>query len=154
MKSIRRIISFLLAMVMVIGMVPAMHAHAEETDPVQNEVIPTQETEVVETEPQATEAEQTEPGCTGQPDCAAETHLGSCEKKLAEDKAAADLVMEQIGALPALEEVQAKPMAEQQKDYEQVQSVYGAYCALTADQQALLPPAQEVFRPYFDYFNS
>jgi len=36
----------------------------------------------------------------------------------------------------------------------QVNDAYDAYCALTADQQAQLPPAEAVFKPYFDYFNS
>ncbi len=66
----------------------------------------------------------------------------------------AETVAAQIEALPSLEEIQAKPMEEQGKDYEQVQAVYAAYCALSAEQQALLPPAEEVFKPYFDYFNS
>ena len=105
------------------------------------------------------ETEATKPDCTGLSDCAAENHQDTCEKQLAlvkdaVDQETANAVAAQIEALPTLEALQDKPMAEQLEDYEQVQNIYSAYCALSADQQALLPPAEEVFKPYFDYFNS
>ena len=52
MKRIQRIISFLLALVMVIGMLPPMEAHAEETQP-------TEETAAVETVAEETVVETT-----------------------------------------------------------------------------------------------
>jgi len=109
------------------------------------------------TEPEATE--ETKPVCTGLADCVAENHEDTCEKKIADDKAAADRaaadeVAALIADLPTLEQLQAMSFEEQVPYYNQVQSAYGAYCALTADQQALLPPAEDVFKPYFDYFNS
>ena len=161
----KRILSLGLSLVLLIGSIPTVaFAAEEETEtpavPVET-TAPAETTEPVETTaPAETTAPQlTAPDCTGLADCAAENHNDGCEKKLADektaaDKGAADAVLALIEALPALEEMQAKPMAEQQKDYEQVQAVYGAYCALTAEQQALLPPAEEVFKPYFDYFNS
>ena len=120
------------------------------------------------TEPPATE---TKPVCTGLADCAAENHSEGCEKaaadakaaeeeaarkaaeeKAAADKAAADVVAALIEALPALADIQAKPLEKQGEDYTQVNAAYDAYMALTADQQALLMPAEDVFKPYFDYF--
>ena len=134
----------------------------ETTDPVTE---PEETTEPV-TEPEeatepATEPEETEeskPVCTGRADCAAENHGDTCEKKIAEDKAAADKVAADavsalIAELPTLEQLQAMPLEEQSACYNQVQSVYSAYEQLTDDQKALLPPAEEVFKPYFDYFN-
>ena len=59
-----------------------------------------------------------------------------------------------IDDLPTLEEVQAMPMEEQLEAYNQVQSAYGAYDALTDDQKAQLPEAEEIFTSLFEYFNS
>ncbi len=67
---------------------------------------------------------------------------------------AAKTVADQIAALPTLEEIQCKSLEDQSQDYMQVQSAYTAYEQLPEDQKALLPPAEEVFKPYFDYFNS
>lgn len=70
------------------------------------------------------------------------------------DAAAAAQVKALIDALPSLDVIQAKPMEEQQADYNQVQAAYGAYEALTESQKALLPAPEGVFKPYFDYFNN
>lgn len=117
-------------------------------------------TEPEETTEPATEpiTEETEPVCTGLADCAAESHGDSCEKKIEEDKAAADkaaadVVAALIAQLPTLKQLKAMPLEEQILYYNQVQSVYSAYEQLTDDQKALLPPAEELFKPYFDYFN-
>ena len=99
------------------------------------------------------ECAETEPVCTGLADCPTNEHGETCEKLLA-DKAAAEGVATQIGALPTVEQIMAKGREEQALDYQQVQAAYTAYEALTAEQKALLPPAETVFRPYFDYFNS
>ena len=176
MKYGRRFISFLLALVMTFGILQPMAVYAEEPEFEQHttvEDIPestgVSEVPVAGTETAAEDnnpeeddpdllEKPTQTECTGQEDCLADSHDTVCEKYLSDekasaDKAAADSVMELILALPSLEEMQAKPMADQQKVYEQVQAAYGAYCALSADRQALLPPAEEVFKPYFDYFN-
>ena len=181
--SLKRILSGLLAVVLVLGNVPVTAFAADETGlcphheahadcgyvegvtacgyqcvecAAENEPETTTEPEVT-SEPAATE--ETKPVCTGLVDCAAESHKEGCEKKAADDKAAADkaaadAVNALIAALPSLESIQAKLLEKQGADYNQVQAAYGAYCALTPDQQTLLPPAEEVFKPYFDYFNS
>lgn len=79
-----------------------------------------------------------------------------CEaaEKEAADKAAAGEVAALIDALPTLEEVKAMSMAEQTEAYNQVQSAYDAYNALTSDQKAQLPEAETTFEPLFTYFNS
>ena len=59
----------------------------------------------------------------------------------------AEAVAAQIEALPTLEEIQAKPVEAQGEDYEQVQAVYAAYCALSAQQQALLPLRRKCSSP-------
>ena len=97
--------------------------------------------------------------CTGVADCQADSHSDTCVKKLvdektAADQAAVDAVAVLIAELPDLEQLQLKPMAEQQQGYLQVQEAYDAYCALTVEQQVLLPDSETVFKPYFEYFNS
>ena len=59
-----------------------------------------------------------------------------------------------IDDLPTLEEVQAMPMEEQLEAYNQVQTVYTVYDALTDDQKAQISNAEETFGPLFEYFNS
>lgn len=75
-------------------------------------------------------------------------------EKEAADKAAAEAVQTLIDALPTLEEVQAMSMAEQTEAYNQVQSAYEAYDALTDDQKALIPDAESTFTSLFEYFNT
>ena len=75
-------------------------------------------------------------------------------EKEAADKAAAEAVQTLIDALPTLEEVQAMSMAEQTEAYNQVQSAYEAYDALTDDQKALTPDAESTFTSLFEYFNT
>lgn len=70
------------------------------------------------------------------------------------DQEAADAVAALIAELPALEEIKGKDLDAQAADYAKVYSAYSAYDVLTDAQKALLPPAEEVFKPYFDYFNS
>ena len=76
-----------------------------------------------------------------------------CVKK-AEDQTAADEVAALIAALPVLDDIKDKVPADQREDYNQVQTAYDAYCDLTTEQQDLLPMAEEVFKSYFEYFNS
>ena len=173
---LKRIISLLLCVVMVVTMLPIQSAATEAetyinllevTETTEEDTVPAETTEPEETsgptenpEPEGTiEPEAEEQNCTGLLDCPAENHNDSCEKKLADekntaDKAAADAVLAQIAELPTLEEIQEKPMAEQIADYGQVQEVYSQYGMLSAEQQSLLPPAEELFKHYFDYFNS
>lgn len=104
-------------------------------------------------------AKQEEAVCTGELDCPVSEHNDDCKMKEADetavaDKEAADAVAALIEALPALDEMKTKSLEEQGADYAQVQSAYDAYEKLTASQKALLPPAEEVFKPYFDYFNN
>lgn len=80
-------------------------------------------------------------------------------QKLAEENAladrnAADAVKALMDALPSLETIRTKSAQEQLADYNQVQAAYDAYCALTDDQRALLPEAEDIFRAYFEYFNA
>ena len=70
------------------------------------------------------------------------------------DREAADAVAARIAELPALEEIKGMGLDAQAADYAKVQSAYSAYDALTDAQKTLLPPAEEVFKPYFDYFNA
>lgn len=70
-----------------------------------------------------------------------------------EVQSAADAVAALIGELPSLEEVKTGSDDEQRAAYSQVQAAYAAYEALNDEQKALLPPAEDVFKPYFDYFN-
>ena len=77
----------------------------------------------------------------------------AAEKEAAE-KAAAGEVAALIDALPTLEEVKAMSMAEQTEAYNQVQSAYEAYDALTDDQKALIPDAESTFTSLFEYFNT
>ena len=74
--------------------------------------------------------------------------------QVAEDQSAADTVAALIAALPTLEEIQAKSQEEQAAACAQVQSAYSAYEQLTEAQKALLPPAEETFKPYFDWINN
>ena len=132
---LKRIISLLLCVVMVVTMLPIQSAATEAetyinlleaTETTEEDTVPAETTEPEETsgptenpEPEGTiEPEAEEQNCTGLLDCPAENHNDSCEKKLADekntaDKAAADAVLAQIAELPTLEEIQEKPMAEQ-----------------------------------------
>jgi len=100
-----------------------------------------------------------ESSCDGTLECPADEHSEGCAKKAndeksAADQAAADAVAALIDALPSLKEIQAKPREEQSADVERVNAAYDAYGKLTEEQKALLPPAEDVFKPYFDYFSS
>lgn len=104
-------------------------------------------------------AQEEEIICDGTLDCVAEEHGESCEKIAAEqqavaDRAAADEVAVLIDALPDLESIQEKPVADQQADYNQIQAAYEAYEKLTDSQKILLPSSEKVFEPYFAYFNT
>ena len=61
---------------------------------------------------------------------------------------------EQILALPAVEEVQSQELDSQLEIYNQTQSVYDAYMALTEEQQTQIEGAEAVFDSLFSYFNS
>ena len=110
--------------------------------------------------------------CDGTQDCSAEEHSEGCEKNLTEeqtkketvteeavadqkneDQAAADEVAALIEALPSVSTIQQKLLANQMDDYDQVQMAYEAYEKLTDDQKALLPFTENIFKPYFEYFN-
>ena len=67
---------------------------------------------------------------------------------------AVEAVRALIEALPTLEEIQAMSTQEQAEVYTQVQKAYDAYDALTSDQKAQLPEAEEIFTSLFEYFNS
>lgn len=179
-KTWKRGISLLLCMAMLLGNLPGVsfaaendglcEHHTEHTDCGYAEGLsacgyacqlclqtPAETTEPEETTAPAETAEP-ELACTGLADCAAESHGDGCEKKLAEEKSAADReaaddVAAMIDALPSLEEIQTKPLEEQSADYNQVQAAYDAYAKLTENQKALLPETEDVFGAYFDYFN-
>ena len=70
------------------------------------------------------------------------------------DSKAAEGVQALMDALPTPEEVKAMSMEDQAKVYNQVQSAYDAYEALTESQKALIVSAESTFAPLFDYFNS
>ena len=67
---------------------------------------------------------------------------------------AVEAVRALIEALPTLEEIMAMSTQEQSEVYTQVQKAYDAYDALTDDQKAQLPDAEEIFTSLFEYFNS
>ena len=67
---------------------------------------------------------------------------------------AVEAVRALIEALPTLEEIKAMSTQEQSEVYTQVQKAYDAYDALTSDQKAQLPEAEEIFTSLFEYFNS
>ncbi|MDY4490709.1 MAG: leucine-rich repeat domain-containing protein [Candidatus Faecousia sp.] len=67
---------------------------------------------------------------------------------------AVEAVRALIEALPTLEEIKAMSTQEQAEVYTQVQKAYDAYDALTDDQKAQLPEAEEIFTSLFEYFNS
>ena len=67
---------------------------------------------------------------------------------------AVEAVRALIEALPSLEEIKAMSTQEQTEVYTQVQKAYDAYDALTSDQKAQLPEAEEIFTSLFEYFNS
>ena len=67
---------------------------------------------------------------------------------------AVEAVRALIEALPSLEEIKAMSTQEQSEVYTQVQKAYDAYNALTDDQKAQLPEAEEIFVPLFNFFNS
>ena len=174
MARIKRMLSLILCFALVAGYIPApvsaeevsLQVQEEAAEPVTEAAEETEAptTEATEPETEATEEPATEATksaeevCTGLADCAAEEPAEDCERPAAEkaaaDQAAADEVAALIAGIPSLEAIQEKSLTDQQADYNQVQDAYEAYCALTSDQQALLPPAEEVFKPYFDYFNA
>lgn len=86
--------------------------------------------------------------------CTYSCELCIAEEKAIADQAAADAVSVQIAALPTVEAVKEMTPEAQSAAYEQTQAVYAAYSELTEEQKALLPSAEEVFKPLFDYFNS
>lgn len=86
--------------------------------------------------------------------CTYSCALCIAEEKAIADQAAADAVSMQIAALPTVDAVKEMAMEAQLSAYEQTQEAYTAYNALTEEQKALLPLAEEVFKPLFDYFNS
>lgn len=86
--------------------------------------------------------------------CTYSCALCIAEEKAIADQAAADAVSMQIAALPTVDAVKEMAREAQLSAYEQTQAVYAAYNALTEEQKALLPSAEEVFKPLFDYFNS
>ena len=67
---------------------------------------------------------------------------------------AVEAVRALMEALPTLEEVKTMSMEDQAEVYSQVQKAHDAYDALTDDQKAQLPEAEEIFAPLFEYFNS
>ena len=67
---------------------------------------------------------------------------------------AVEAVRALIEALPTLEEIKAMSTDEQAEVYKQVQEAYNAYNALTSDQKAQLPEAEEIFTSLFEYFNT
>ena len=107
--------------------------------------------------PVTVRAEEALPECNGSSDCSAESHAEGCEKaaadKAAADQATADAVDALVAELPALADIQAKPMEEAGAEYDQVNAAYDAYMALTDDQKALLAYGEELFLPYLQYFS-
>ena len=75
-------------------------------------------------------------------------------QQAAADQAAADAVAALIAELPTVEALRAMTAEEQQAVYNQLQAALNAYNALTIDQKALIPNAEAVLLPLFDYFNS
>jgi len=86
--------------------------------------------------------------------CTYSCALCIAEEKATADQAAADAVSVQIAALPTVNAVKEMTQEAQLSAHEQTQAAYTAYNALTEEQKSLLPTAEEVFKPLFDYFNS
>lgn len=59
-----------------------------------------------------------------------------------------------LDQLPSLDELTTKPSEEQSDVYEQVQSAYAGYQALSEEERAALGDAEEIFQNLLDYFNS
>ena len=70
------------------------------------------------------------------------------------DQEAADPVAAQIAALPTPEEIRVMSAEERSDAYEQVQSAYNAYNALTGTQKALIPNAESTFASLFACFDA
>ena len=75
-------------------------------------------------------------------------------QQAAADQAAADAVAALLAELPTVEALRAMTAEEQQTVYNRLQAALNAYNALTVDQKALVPNAEAVLLPLFDYFNS
>lgn len=144
----KRLLSGLLALVLVIGMLPPVTVAAEETE------ATVQETESAETGSVATEA-VTEPVGTTEtaaeteetiPETTAETVAETTEETepaLPENVAAVQAL---IDALPDMDSVTAE-------DYDAVQDAYDAYDALTEEEKALIQGVEK-FEGLFNWFNS
>ena len=59
-----------------------------------------------------------------------------------------------LDQLPSLDELTTMPSEEQSDVYEQVQSAYAGYQALSEEERAALGDAEEIFQNLLDYFNS
>ena len=71
-----------------------------------------------------------------------------------DNKAVTDPVAAQIAALPTPEEIRVMSAQERSDAYEQVQSAYNAYNALTDTQKALIPNAESTFASLFACFDA
>lgn len=74
------------------------------------------------------------------------------ETAVPEDEAV-EKVIEQLAALPSLDEVKSQTEEEQKNSYDQVQEAYDAYESLTEEQRAQIEEAEGIFAPLFEYFN-
>ena len=63
-------------------------------------------------------------------------------------------VQSMIDALPAVEVLQDMDMNDQREVYDRTQAAYDAYMALTEEEKANLPEAEETFESLFGYFNT
>jgi hypothetical protein len=63
-------------------------------------------------------------------------------------------VQSMIDALPAVNVLQTMDMEQQREAYDQTQSAYNAYMALSEEEKAALEGADAVFENLFGYFNT
>ena len=67
---------------------------------------------------------------------------------------AAETLAEQIGALPSVEEFQTLDADAQLDAYNRTQAAYDAYMALSEEEKAAIPGAEDTFEALFGYFNT
>lgn len=67
---------------------------------------------------------------------------------------AAETVAEQIAGLPTVEEFQAMDADTQLDAYNRTQAAYDAYMALSEEEKAAIPGAEDTFESLFGYFNT
>ena len=67
---------------------------------------------------------------------------------------AAETVAEQIAGLPTVEEFKTMDQDAQLDAYNRTQAAYDAYMALSEEEKAAIPGAEDTFESLFGYFNT